>query len=324
VPDDDLAASVRGIFDAAARGGVKETLTVVLPGKAKLDEKSLGGLKLSKTKDGLEISGLPVAAEAARRKGSVGQANPDPRRRPLDPRGGDRFAGTAEAQPNEAYRALIAARKVSHEGAVAGYHASEGGAGLSVAAGKDGLVTMARHSGATGALRSVLDVVCGYLEGRPLQEGADHAVIRAEAALRDKSKPRPVAGILTPDNADPLFRVPTKLVRDIFKQWAKATGFKPAWNMWDDKPGPMWGTWSEEERRRMAGALLGKDVEIVAILNDVRLVVHSDDKDFGRKMISLERKLKDSLDPRLELQLEGKEDRNQRISRTKRSADKKL
>jgi hypothetical protein len=39
-------------------------------------------------------------------------------------------------------------------------------------------------------------------------------------------------------------------------------------------------------------------------------------------MIELERRLKKSLDPRLELQLEGIEDRNTRIQRTARDGGK--
>ena len=58
-----------------------------------------------------------------------------------------------------------------------------------------------------------VETLCGILENKPMQECSDHAVIRLEFALRDHAAPRPVAGIVQSENADPAFALPQRLVR---------------------------------------------------------------------------------------------------------------
>ncbi|MDX6770459.1 MAG: hypothetical protein SF051_13065 [Elusimicrobiota bacterium] len=354
VPEEDAARGLYGLFEAAALAKVKEPLTVSVRESTlkTLDraalEKKLAGLGKAAFADGAFTVDFAAAsgAASARDAGPRSRAsNADPRETPLDPRGGDRFgaaAGVGElAALTAPYAAGVAAAAAAaaFEGSLpAGpgtFRAEEGGASLAVAVDEKGLVTVARHAGARPAWKGVLDALCGVLVGRPLQEGGEHGVIRVMEALRDKSQKPPVAGILTPDNADPAFALPQRLARAVFRDWAKATGWKPSWNMWDDAPRPEWKALSEAEKRgRAEKALrsacrdlgLQEDAEVISVLQDVRLVVNFvQDKtkpSFARGMIALERRLRKDLDPRIELQLEGVEDRNTRIQRTARDQGK--
>jgi hypothetical protein len=61
--------------------------------------------------------------------------------------------------------------------------------------------------------RAVLNLLCQFMEGKPILECADHGMIYVERQLRDSSEPAPDHGIVTPENADPIFSLPTLLVR---------------------------------------------------------------------------------------------------------------
>lgn len=357
VPEEDAARSLYGVFEAAALARLKEPLTVsvsaaTLKGldRAALDArlKGLGALTATASPAGVEFTMTfsTSVANAIRDQGPQSRAqNADPRRAALKPEGGNRFVavhgiGELDALTSPYHAAITAAAKApAREGFLAApsgttiYEAADSGVLLSVAVDKDGLVAAARHSGAKPAWKGVLDALCLALEGRTLQEGAEHGLIRVMESLRDRTLAVAVPGILTPDNADPVFLLPQKLVRAIFRDWAKATGWKPEWNFWDDGPQAAWKSLPEAEKlSRARGAMkdccralgLQEDAEVVGVLGDVRLVLHFvQDKakpSFAKGMIELERRLKKSLDPRLELQLEGIEDRNTRIQRTGRSA----
>lgn len=354
VPEEDPTRGLFGLFEAAALAKVREPLIVCVSPET-LQRLDCAGLKNKLAALGqTTVSGgeftvdftTPVSGEMPRDTGPQSRAsNADPRAAPLDPRGGDRFSEVADIGELAAVTApYLAGIKAAAENPVfegklpagAGtFHAQENEIVLSVTVDAAGIVTAARHTGSKPAWKGVLDALCRVLLGRPLQEGGEHGLIRVMEALRDKSLPIPVKGILTPDNADPVFALPQRLIRAIFHHWAKATGWKPVWNMWDDAPLPAWKALSEAEKTsraqkalRIACRDLGlqEDAEVVSVLNDVRLVLHfvqaKDKPPFAPGMIALELRLRHDLDPRLELQLEGLEDRNTRIQRTARDQGK--
>jgi hypothetical protein len=162
-------------------------------------------------------------------------------------------------------------------------------------------------------------------------------VIRLEARLRDRESPAPVAGLLTPRNADPVFARPLKMLRTAYRDWLAQSGEKLGWNFWDDSPAPAWLRLSPDDKLRRSKAavadgcralgLADSGVEVLEVLNDCRLVLAATPAtlkpEFAPGMLKLEGLVKRTLDHRIELQLESLEDRNRRAQRTAR-ADKQL
>lgn len=346
VHDEDDHVSLSELFAAAQSSGARE-LTVAVGAKtaAKLDRSRLEGLlkpfgapRIEGAADGSWTVSVALAAHAAsgRAAPSVAQGKARggfvekaavPTRRP----------GGLHPAYRVAVEKLAAAprREGAAPGAPAGglvVEAAEGPAVLAVAVGADGLVADARHRGASGVLRGLLDGLCEFLPGRPFQEGRDHAVVRLEASLRDRSVPAPARGVVTPRTADPAFAVPERLVRAAYRDWAAKTGAKPGWNFWDDRPAAAWLALTAAERMSRAKAAVSEGcravgaaggVEVLEILNDCRLVLAATPEtlkpEFAPKMLRLEGLVKAKLDPRIEIQLESIEDRNRRAERTQRS-----
>lgn len=209
----------------------------------------------------------------------------------------------------------------------------QGGARLSAIMDSEAIVRQARHKGANGPLRALLDQLCGLMIGRPIQEAQDHGVIRLEAKLRDRTQSPPVSGLLTAHNAEPLFDIPQKMVRSLYREYLARSGRKPEANFWDDTAGPAWASLSAEEKLQRAQASVQEacrnlgispdGIEVLDILGGIRFVLAlspaTADIHFGARMMRLESLIKKALDPRIELQLESVEDRNKRAARTDRS-----
>jgi len=183
-----------------------------------------------------------------------------------------------------------------------------------------------RHAAFTGAPtghRGLMERFCALLEGVPLLDAADHAVIRLEFALREHWSRRPVPGIVTPRAADPCFELPLSLIREALAAYRARTGYADRTSTWDAGPSARWTALAPAERRDAIRAAVhpvlaerGRsidDVEVVAIEFDVRLVmrIHAAG-DSGRPQLAmdLERAVRDAIDPRLEVVLEEVRDRN--------------
>lgn len=345
VHDEDDATSLYELFAAAREAGCRDlslvigAKTVSRIDKAALEKRlaPLGAIRIQSQKDGgwdieAKLSDKPVHA-------AVAVAAPKAVKR----------AAKAVAAPaakkhegiHPAYKKGIAALSAApkHEGASAApagvllVEAADGAAKLFVAVAADGMVKEARHSGAKAELRGLLDGVCDLLPGRTFQEGADHALIRLEAKLRDHSVPAPVVGLLTPRNADPVFAQPLAMLRAAYKQWLAKSGAKPGWNFWDDTPAAAWSALSQEEKlRRSKDAVAAackelsistQGVEVLEVLGGCRIVLAANPETikptFAPQMLHLESRVKAKLDPRMEVQLESLEDRNRRAVRTQRT-----
>lgn len=187
----------------------------------------------------------------------------------------------------------------------------------------EGLVTAARHE-SSGIYRPLLDRFSALLIGRPLQEGADHGVIRLERSLRDPQAAPPVKGVITPENSDPIFLFSLKLIRGL------AGGGESAWR--DPLP-DRWLALPEEEKSRQAASALtaaladlglpDPGLELVGLKSQRRLVVtypsSPANKYWHYHLIDLERALRARLGFEAEIQLEDIADRNKRVERTKRA-----
>jgi len=101
---------------------------------------------------------------------------------------------------------------------------------------------------ATSSLSAAMDCLCGIMRGLPLPEIREHAIVRLEHLLRDKSKNPPVPGIVLPKNADPLFAKAGSLLGVLLAK-AGATPSEKI-NFYDRKPAPAWKAMAAEEREQ--------------------------------------------------------------------------
>lgn len=347
VHDEDDAASLYELFAAAREAGCRD-LTVVVGAatsarmiRPALQKRlaPLGAIRIEDGKDGA----WEIVAALSDKPAPVAFVAPVavPKARAAAPKAAALAPKRADGV-HPAYRAALARLSSAprFEGKeltapVGGLVAetSEGPARLRLAVTADGTVAAATHSGATGDLRGALDGLCELLSGRPFQEGRDHAVIRLESRLRDRSLPAPTIGLVTPKNADPVFEVPQKMLRAAYAAWAAKTGANPGWNYWDDLPSAAWLALSTDTRLVRARAAVHEGcrqlgvyeggVELLEILSDCRIVLAATPETlkpgFAPLMLKLEGLVKSRLDPRIELQLESLEDRNRRAQRTERT-----
>jgi hypothetical protein len=110
------------------------------------------------------------------------------------------------------------------------------------------IVAAARHDGAMPPLSGVLDVFCQEIEGKPLQEAADHGAIYALERLRGDALARPVPGILTPRSAGSAFTCCEKLIRSIMAEHSRKTGDRDIANFWNPPISAEWRAKSDAER----------------------------------------------------------------------------
>ena len=112
------------------------------------------------------------------------------------------------------------------------------------------LIREARFAGAAGAQeRSLMDRFCTLLPGLPVLEAAQHGVIQLEYRLRDRDAPPPVAGVVTPTAAHPMFQLPEQLIRDALELYRGRTGYQETDNRHDPGPGAAWRAASATQRR---------------------------------------------------------------------------
>ena len=185
-------------------------------------------------------------------------------------------------------------------------------------------VRVARHRGARGETRALLEGLCEMMEDKPLIECADHALIRLEYRLRDRVRERPVAGIVTPESVEPAFGPLSAAVRGLLAEYRHRTGYDEIENRFDPEPSAGWNALTAEQRlARVQTALDGLvaqrglrpgDVVCTRIDRSTRATVElrAELPARGRAalMMDLERGLKDSVEPVLHLYQEEMHDKN--------------
>jgi hypothetical protein len=163
------------------------------------------------------------------------------------------------------------------------------------------------------------------MEGRPILECSDHAMIYVEHELRDGSLPAPVRGIVTPENADPIFSLPTYLVREVLAGYRRRTGFDSTANLYDVPPSAEWLALTERERvariqAAIARHLLGGGIEVVRTEGAKRVAVRCGNGlssvPIATRLIDIEDYVHAEVEPTLELEAEPRPDAN-RIRRIK-------
>ena len=142
--------------------------------------------------------------------------------------------------------------------------------------------------------------------------------------LRDRAGRPPVAGVITPEAAHPMFGLPQKLIRAALVVYRARHGYQDVENRYDPPLAPEWLGASKVERlARVAGSwsragrgwlCQDRTFELRAVEHDVRVVVALDPRlpvDQQRTvLLVIERAMQDQIDPRLELYAEERKDRN--------------
>ena len=185
---------------------------------------------------------------------------------------------------------------------------------------------------ARGPMLAALDAFCEILVGLPVLEARDHAIIRLEFSLRDPRQRHPIAGIVLPQNADPLFRLPSSLANRLFNDYLTSTGYRPAANFFDPGPRAAWAALSPAQREARVTAALAAHGAVLGLKNgEVQVVdcnhAYAVTVRFGDQLpisakrslaLALERLVREHCDPRLEVFCEEKKD----LSKLRRQIEK--
>ena len=314
VPDEDSTKSLFGIFEAAETSN-EETLSVLVPKDVASTLNREWMKKMSNQFGELSFKDEPQGTLASL-KFSKG--------------------GTLEIHP--VYREMLqqVGARITHEGALTNLAphqtlitVSEEGTTLSFLLNERHEIIAAKHQGATGTVRVLLDQLCAETQAKPFQEASEHGLLRVEFKLRDKTAPSPVQGIITPQNADPAFKLPLKLLRKAYQEYCQKQGISFQRNFYTDPLMPTFVQMTLEQKIQKIQTLLleccrelglqDKDIEVVDMKPDARAVIQfrqdSSKPKLGPSLLRLERMLKEKFEPRIELVMESLEDRNKRKGR---------
>jgi hypothetical protein len=346
VHDPDPVKSVINMIEAAATDGLTDVTVLLGPRtQAVLDTNRLDrlagvlGVVSREPRDGSLALTVRFATAAAAAPG-LGAVARDRARRAREERDARlrTQAAPAPAPPRvglhpvyrEAVRQILAGA-LTHEGPVA---TMPGVQRLSIA--REGWVLeafvdtathrvrLARHRGARGETRALLEGLCAVMEDKPLIECADHAVIRLEYRLRDRAVERPVAGIVTPESVEPAFGPLIAAVRGMLAEYRRLNGYDEVENRFDPEPSASWQALSAEQRLvRVQAALDGllarhglQPGAVVCTRVDrstratVELRAELPARGKAALMMDLERGLKDRVEPVLHLYQAEMHDKN--------------
>jgi hypothetical protein len=190
---------------------------------------------------------------------------------------------------------------------------------------RKGKVVNAAHEGVTDpAEREVFDAFCRVLVGLPIQEAADHAGHHVMAAQHDPDQARPVPGIVTPWNADPLFQRPMRMIRRIRADYAARRPSASVENFWNPTISKDWLRLDEAKQLACVDEILSAflaerglvsgNLVAVGIENNIRvLLAFSEEVGYAHKpalLMDFERKLRTATGDRLEVFAEEMADEN--------------
>jgi hypothetical protein len=345
VPDEDPLSSLRNLLDAASSVGRAEIAvrlsarTLGLLGDTSrllAMAEAFGQARVIPDNAGavLEVSGLDAgaaaasgprmaaepAAEAAARPRTPAASTRDP----LDPIAREAAAlslyrpALEQAALAPAHRTLLA----SQPGQVA-VRAKAAGAELGLAVHPREHRILAASFAAEAPLEvGLLESLCRIVVGLPVLEAAEHGSIRLEKALRGGGK-RPVPGIVLPESLHPLFRLARQLLTAALADYRAQTGFDAVHSRHDERPGVAWSSATDAERRQwlaraLEPALRARGLEprcasVESIRYDVRVELSLElpaEVDAPVFVMTLERTLQAEIDPRLELYVTERRDKN--------------
>ena len=171
----------------------------------------------------------------------------------------------------------------------------------------------------TGIQKSLLETLSCLMEGKPVVECGHHAVIYLEHAMRDQSMVRPVAGIVMPSNADPMFLLPLKLVEGLISAYRTQANYWENENFYAAPASPWWRSLSKATRIEQVQKMLnehpaGRKLKVVRMEGQQRVIVDfGDDPDYTTlpgRLMKLESHLQNSLENTIQLHAEPRVDQN--------------
>ncbi len=163
---------------------------------------------------------------------------------------------TDEIDPLYIARIMKAFRSLAHQGSIL-----EDGDNLLIRSTKDGIslfgavhtashtIRRARFSGTNKTVEAgLLEGLCEIIEGLPIQEAADHGLIKLEHEFRLKPGERGVKGIVNLFNYAPMFDLPRILLRDLYETYVKKTGYRPGDNFYHPSVSQKWKAVPDQEK----------------------------------------------------------------------------
>ncbi len=328
VPDPQPEKSILAMIEAAQTGGLP-SVTIVLGKKTagaltRLTElaRPLGEVTTAIEGEGVALTvtfgaGTGEVRSEARARAERARLARDAREARLE------RAEQPVGRPSEdAYKAAVARLQPTHEGILVeeeGLVLVQGGEVQALVDPTTHVIRRARHRGSmlAGAL-------CASIEDKPILEAAYHGVLRLELALRDRTQPRAVPGIVTPEAAFPPLRPLVVAVRGLLLAYRQQTGYAEVDSRWEPDPSPGWKTLTHGERlQRLQTAmddvaaqcgLMAGDIRCQRLDKNVRVVVEFSDalapEGKAQLMMKLEQHLKQNLDPTIHIYQEELRDKN--------------
>lgn len=326
VPDNDHSKSILNLVEAAEMGG-QQAVAIEL-GKDTLSELDLGDLenllktvgpqvKVSKSLNGAESVVLTVNfSKNSGKTSSSASKGPSPYRLSLSAKLGSGLELTREG-----------ALKDSPSGTLALSSSFEGSQLLLAIDVETNKIKAARFSSnESPEIKALLELFCELIEGLPVQEAADHGIIKLEYSLRDTSRKPKVSGIITPLNADPIFAIPTQLIRKLYQDFKDKIGYKEGVNFYDPMPSAEWLALSEEQKIEKAQDFANKfvasspwkgaEISVMSVQGqgDTRVFCSVQGElspaEKAKLLLNLELSMRHNLERRMEVFVEEKKDSN--------------
>ena len=194
---------------------------------------------------------------------------------------------------------------------------------LTVLVDSDHLIREAAHQGSKSIVhKGVLDELCRIIIGLPVLEVGDHGIILLENSIRDDSFKRPVTGVVLPHNADPIFRLPLLLTREILSQYRKAMKFNTTVNFYIAPAKIEWTQLSNDEQiYKLNNSLIeiceqfpfkASDIEVVKTNKTGKVVLKMSDnidkKKVPEHLMHLEKAIQEKVEQTLRLYFEERKD----------------
>ena len=315
VPDEDALQSILGIFEAAKDGGIPGvTLRVGAQTLAELDVVALEERATNWGRPEFQIgTDSAVLTLSFRETDTLPEVNLLYRAAIEAAAGSREFEGVLEPEADAVLASATQGEMKLMALVVGGRH----------------IVAKARYSAAANELeRRLLERLCPILEGKPILECSDHAVIDLEYSLRDHAQPVPVPGVVMPENCDPMFAVPVALVRALLADYRRQSAFTTTENFYVTPTSSRWRRLSREERQGEVAAAVasfprGADFHVAMIEGDRRVVIEMAEgvgkETNGSRLLQLEKYLQQAVEPVLQVHLQARADLNtiRRIKETR-------
>ena len=204
--------------------------------------------------------------------------------------------------------------------------AEEDGVALFVAVNRESqIIEKSSFAGAETQIRKgIFEAFCRNIENTPLQDAHEYGVVRLESILRHHSDKRPVPGVIIAPIAEPAFKLPMKLIRNIYLKFCGSLCDGIKTNFFTVEPSDDWIKKDNVKKISIVQAEIDAylcenpdwqfEFKILKIENNNRITGQfCDDAAFeirGNFLLAAEKKLRASIEPTLELYLVSAEDLN--------------